>query len=330
MTHIVSTTRRWLGRFGLATWVLMGVACGGGSGTGDTAPAYTGTTGDFSKTVSVAGVTRNYLLHVPASYRSTSAMAVVMLFHGGGGSASSIARITSGDSFSGAADRHGFIAVYPEAVAGVWDDGRDSIPTRTQDVAFAGAVLDALALEYNVDSRRVYASGISNGGMMSLRVACELSTRIAAIVSVTAHMPQALTSACKPARPMPVALFSGTADPLMPYNGGVVGTGNGGLGGTVLSAAATVNFWLKLNANTALVQTSALPDVDPQDGTTTDLWAYGSPGAAGEVLLYRVNEGGHTWPGGTQYLPVTTIGRVSRDFSGNDTMWAFFARHRLP
>jgi polyhydroxybutyrate depolymerase len=331
MTKTDTHFHRWLGRLLLAGLAVLGSACGGGSGGGDTTPppvTYSGMPGDFSKTVSVAGVTRNYLLHVPASYRSSAAMPVVVLLHGGQGSASSIERITGADGFSGLSDRSGFIAVYPDSFAGNWDDGRETITTRTNDVAFVAAVLDALAIEYNVDSKRVYASGISNGGMMSIRLACELSGRIAAVASVAANMPQGLVGACSPSRPVPVVLFAGTADPLMPYGGGSV-AGNG-VGGTVLSAPATAAWWVAKNQLSNLADARALPDVSSTDGTTTDVISYGSAGAPGEVVLFRVNDGGHTWPGGTQYFPASVIGRVSRDFSANDALWAFFARHRLP
>ena len=88
--------------------------------------------------------------------------------------------------FAGAlADRHGFIAVYPDSRRGHWDDGRETVTDPTDDVAFIGALLDALAAEYAVDARRIYAAGISNGGMMSMRLACELSGRLAAIAVAT-------------------------------------------------------------------------------------------------------------------------------------------------
>jgi polyhydroxybutyrate depolymerase len=114
----------------------------------------------------------------------------------------------------------------------------------------------------------------------------------------------------------------------MPYGGGTV-AGNG-VGGTVLSAPASASFWLNKNVNLAPPQISALPDADPQDGTTTDVLSYGSAGSAGELVLYRINDGGHTWPGGTQYFSASLIGRVGRDFNANEAMWAFFSRHRLP
>jgi polyhydroxybutyrate depolymerase len=309
-------------------------ACGGGGGSagsgGSTTPpsGYTGTAGDFSKSVSVAGVSRSYLLHVPASYSSATPSAAVLLLHGGGGSAATISNITGPGGLSATADRNNFITIYPDSQAGNWDDGRETITTRTNDVAFVAALLDALALEYNLDPRRVFATGISNGGMMTFRLGCELSSRIAAIATVAANMPQALVSACNPSRPMPLLMLSGTADPLMPYDGGTVA--GGGLGGLVLSAPASASFWLNKNANTALPLSIGLPDTDANDGTTTDLLTYGSAGAAGEVAFYRINGGGHAWPGGTQYFSALLIGRVAKDFSGNDAIWAFFARHNKP
>lgn len=279
-----------------------------------------GTAGDFRKTVVVAGVTRSWLLHVPASYSPSRPAPVVLLLHGGGGRAAGIERSTGG--FSALADRHGFIAVYPESRRGHWDDGRETVTDHTDDVAFIAALLDALAAEYAVDVRRVYAAGISNGGMMSMRLACELSGRFAAIATVGANMPAALAASCRPARAVPVVMFSGTADSLIPYGGGRV---FGPVGGVVLSASETAAFWARNNGGATHPQSRALPDADPGDGTTTDLLEF-----AGDVALYRINEGGHTWPGGMQYAPLRFVGKVARDFSANDTIQAFFARHALP
>ena len=279
-----------------------------------------GRVGDFSKTVLVAGVTRGWLLHVPASYSGERPAPVVLLLHGGGGRASGIERHTGG--FSALADRHGFIAVYPDARRGHWDDGRETVNDHTDDVAFIGALLDALAAEYAVDARRVHAAGISNGGMMVMRLACELSGRFAAIATVGANMPAALAATCRPARAVPLVMFSGTADPLMPYAGGRV---FGPVGGVVLSAPESAAFWARSNGGSVQPQTRTLPDTDPGDGTTTELLEY-----PGDVALYRINDGGHTWPGGTQYLPARFIGKVARDFSANELIHTFFGRHTLP
>ena len=209
-----------------------------------------GAAGDFSKTVVVRGVTRSWLLHVPASYAGTLPMPVVLLLHGGGGRAAGIERSTGG--FSALADRHGFIAVYPESRRGHWDDGRETVTDHTDDVAYIGALLDALAAEYKVDARRIYAAGISNGGMMSMRLACELPGRFAAIATVGANMPAALAASCGSARAVPVVMFSGTTDPLMPYGGGRV---FGPVGGQVLSAPDTAAFWARRNGGATQPQT---------------------------------------------------------------------------
>jgi polyhydroxybutyrate depolymerase len=307
-------------------------ACGGGGGNTPAssvgaAPAANlpqGKPGDFAKTVSVAGVTRTFLLHVPASYKNTESSAAVLLFHGGQGSATTIGGITSntGGGFSAFADQKNFIAIYPDSVSGTWDDGRATITNRTNDVAFTAALLDAVALEYNLDSKRVFAAGISNGGMMVLRLACDLSSRISAVAVVAANMPNDLQAGCNPTQALPVAMFSGDADPLMPYTGGTIA---GVFGGSVMSATATAAFWAN-KSSAPLSTTTALPNTDISDGTTTDLFTYANAGG-GEVAFYRVNGGGHTWPGGTQYALLALIGKVAKDFSANEAMWAFFMRH---
>jgi polyhydroxybutyrate depolymerase len=309
-------------------------ACGGGGGGSEavslpiaTTPADSlpqGKPGDFTKTVSVAGVTRTFLLHVPTSYKNTESIPAVLLFHGGQGSAATIGAITSstGGGFSAFADQKNFIAIYPDSVNGTWDDGRATITARTNDVAFTAALLDAVALEYNVDNKRVFATGISNGGMMVLRLACELSGRISAVAAVAANMPSDLQAACNPTQPLPVAMFSGDADPLMPYAGGTV---SGVFGGSVMSATATAAFWANKNSVT-LSSTTTLPNTDVSDGTTTDQLSYTNAGH-GEVAFYRINGGGHTWPGGTQYTLAALIGKVAKDFSANEAIWAFFTRH---
>jgi polyhydroxybutyrate depolymerase len=281
-------------------WLACGslLAACGGSGSNPLPPP--GTPNDFSKTISVAGVSRNYLLHVPATYVSTNPSAVVLLFHGGNGSAATVGGITSGSpgGFSALADKNNFIAIYPNAIDGNWDDGRETITYRTNDVAFTEAILDAVAREYNLDAKRIFAAGISNGGMMSHRLACDLSNRIAAVATVAANIPSAITANCAPLGIVPVAMFSGTADPIMPYAGGAV---SGNTGGSVLSAPDTALFWANKNQVPLASQNSVIPDADPNDGTTADLFSYAGAGP-GEVAFYRVNNGGHTWPGGTQYI----------------------------
>jgi polyhydroxybutyrate depolymerase len=310
-------------------------ACGGGSSsvsttatTGSNIPAvFQGAPGDFDKTITVGTASRRYLLHVPASYRSGTAMPAVVLFHGGQGSATTIANITGKDTFSIFADRAGFIAIYPNSVNGTWDDGRDTVQVATNDVAFVDTLLDEVAKDYNVDTRRVYATGISNGGMMTHRLACDLTKRFAAVATVAANMPVSLSTKCSPSRAMPIAILSGDSDPLMPYAGGSIPSG---ISGNVLSVTDTVKFWLNKNALVTTAKTTSLTDADTTDGTTTTLLEYGAAGSSNDIALYSIKGGGHTWPGGTQYLTESIIGKVTRDFSGNDAIWNFFVKHSLP
>jgi polyhydroxybutyrate depolymerase len=332
MTGIQLKTARTLA---LAGVLIQLAACGGGgsdkastSGVTTGTPSLpTGQSGDFTKTVVVSGVTRTYLLRVPASYQASKPSAAVLLFHGGQGSATTIGAITSSKTggFSAFADQQNFIAIYPDSVSGTWDDGRATITSRTNDVAFTAAMLDAVALDYNIDTKRIFAAGISNGGMLTHRLGCELSARFSAIATVAANMPSDIVAGCNPAQALPVAVFSGDADPLMPYAGGTVG---GAFGGSVTSATATVAFWARKNLAT-LRTTQALADLDTTDGTTTDLLSYTGTGNA-EVVFYRINGGGHTWPGGTQYASQLLIGKVAKDFNANEAMWSFFLRHPKP
>jgi polyhydroxybutyrate depolymerase len=310
-------------------------SCGGGASNvtnsstanSNTAIVFNGTAGDFDKTIAVGTASRRYLLHVPASYRSGSPIPAVLLFHGGQGSATTIANITGKDTFSAFADRAGFIAIYPNSVSGTWDDGRDTVPVATNDVAFVDALLDEVAKDYNVDTKRVYATGISNGGMMTHRLACDLTKRFAAVATVAANMPVSLSTKCSPTRAMPIALLSGDADPLMPYAGGSI---SGGISGNVLSVADTVKFWLNKNSLVTTAKTSLLADADTTDGTTTTLFEYGVAASSNDIALYSIKGGGHTWPSGTQYFTESLIGKVARDFSGNDAIWNFLSKHSLP
>jgi polyhydroxybutyrate depolymerase len=246
--------------------------------------------------------------------------------HAGRGSATGIANTSGKDTFTAFADRAGFIAFFPDSVNGNWDDSRDTIPEKTNDVAFIDVMLDEIAKDYNLDTKRVYATGVSNGGMMTLRLACESAKRFAAVATVAANMPVALASKCSPGRAIPLMMMSGDADPIMPFVGGSIA---GGISGNVLSVTDSIKFWLNKNALAPEQKAAPLNDYDPADGTFTTLYEYGPPGGASEVLLYSIRGGGHTWPSGAQYLPETLIGKVSRDFSGDDAIWSFFSKHAL-
>jgi polyhydroxybutyrate depolymerase len=266
------------------------------------------------------GRTRTYLLHRPAAARAASPL--LLVFHGGGGTAAGMARITH---LNVIADRHAFVVVYPQGVENNWAGGLGGTPADqagVDDVGFVRALIDQLARSDGIDTTRVFATGLSSGGFMAQRLGCDLSDRIAGIAPVAATLPVTVAPACAPAHPMPVLEIQGTLDPLVPYGGGHV-RGRGLGGRQALSAPDTAAHWAQVNGCPSPPHTATLPVTAP-DGTQIRTDTYG-PCPAGPVVLYTIEGGGHTWPGGEQYLPVTVVGRTTRQFDAGETMWRFFA-----
>lgn len=276
--------------------------------------------GTLVRTLQVDNTQRSYWLHVPSGYAKTKPVPLVLVFHGGEGQPQQIERHTG---FSDLADRDGFIVAYPEGVNKHWNDGRENAP-RVNDVEFAAALIEDIARVFNVDRKRIYATGISNGGMFSQRLACELSGTITAIASVAASMPDALHVRCKPSRPISVLMINGTNDPLIPYNGGALTRTT--LGGKVLSTPDTIKFWVYHNKCSQRPTSVLLPDQDPQDGMRVRRENYNQCASGVEVELDTVEGGGHTLPGGRQSLPERLVGRTTRDINGSEFIWSFFKR----
>jgi polyhydroxybutyrate depolymerase len=284
------------------------------------------------RTLTFGGLERSYRFERPAAKDGEPAP-VVLVLHGGGGTARSMERVTFG-AWNQLAAREGFVVVYPQGLENHWNDGRGIAGYRSHDenvddVGFLLAVVDALAKEFPVDTRRVYSLGISNGGMMSLRLACERPERVAAIGVVAAALSEKLAAVCAPARPVSVLVLNGTDDPLVPYGGGEVGFGRRRLG-RVLSTPDTVKFWTEKNGCAVAPTVVAEPDRDPDDRTTVRRETYSGCRESAEVVLVRIDGGGHTWPGGAPYLPEFVVGRVSRELDAAQVLWDFFRKHARP
>jgi polyhydroxybutyrate depolymerase len=279
---------------------------------------------DPAFTLSVSGVTRHYLLHVPENLPPGRLVPLVLVFHGGGGRASQMAAFTGFDAL---AEREQFIVAYPDGIGRHWNDGRGR--SHADDVGFIRGLLDELEQFYPVDARRVYATGISNGGFFSNRLACELSDRIAAIASVAATMPEPLGSECNPARPISVLYIQGTEDPLVPIDGGKIGFRHGRSLGHNISLADSVAFWRRVDGITSAPVVENLPhQVDDGTHVRREVWSGGKDHT--EVVEYIIEGGGHTWPDGPQYLPKFIVGRASRNLDATSVIYNFFARHSLP
>jgi polyhydroxybutyrate depolymerase len=232
------------------------------------------------------------------------------------------------DKFTGGlnpvADREGFIVAYPDGVDKQWNDGREIFAAANiDDVGFLSTLIDHIARRYNIDPGRVYATGISNGGLMSFRLACDLSEKVTAVAAVTAALSDDLLRHCSPSQPVSVLLINGTQDPLVPWGGGQIKVGRQERG-TVISTPDSIQFWVTQNHCWGPPNVSWEPDVNLKDGTRVRREAYEGCRDGTEVVLYAVEGGGHTWPGGQQYLPKSLIGRTSRDIDANELIWHFF------
>lgn len=291
---------------------------------------------ETKRTLSVDGRERSYLLYVPQAPPAASAVPltqanrpadaawpVVLAFHGSGVDGASMV------SFCGLnekADRAGFAVVYPNGTgrredALTWNAGNCcgyAANKKVDDVAFVRAMLNDLAGAIPVDAARVYATGMSAGGMMSYRLAVEMPERLAAIAPVCGP----IGVADSPRQPMPVMHFHGTDDEYAPYAGGY------GARSTSMtdfhSVEHTISVWVKANECPPVPTVSSEPD-HVGDGTSITRKVY-APGKDGtEVVLYAIEGAGHTWPGRQPRL--TVLGKSTGNLNANDVMWEFFLRH---
>lgn len=287
-------------------------------------------TGSYTSSIMFGGLERTYRIHIPQSFDKTKPTPLVIVLHGGGGSGRAMVALTLG-GFNTLSEREGFIVVYPDGIGKHWNDGREGLRYRAHrekidDVGFISALIDHLVKEFNIDKKRVYVTGMSNGAIMSYLLACKLSERIAAIAAVAGLIPKNLPLHCSPSRPISVLIINGVEDPLVPWEGGEFRFGRLKLG-RGLSVSDTVNYWVTHNKCSSLPTITWEPDKDPQDGTRVRKEVYGQGKEGTEVILYAIEGGGHTWPGGYQYLNERIIGKTSRDIDANEVIWNFFKKH---
>lgn len=310
--------------------------------------------GDYHFSMKHDGMTRIYKVHVPPGYDKNKPLPVVLIFHGGAGNAM---RSVSFFNLNPKADKEGFIAVYPEGtgkrikgeVFGSWNAGACCAPAkdeRIDDVGFISALLDKFERDLNVDTKRIFATGHSNGALMSYRLACELSDRIAAIAVAGA---QDAFNDCRPKRPVPVIHFHGTEDKCAPYNGGVCGGCIAKLLNKLgIPADISKGQWQCRSAPDYIGEWRIIDGCSPVSkmtyhrGTATCI-SYDQCNDKAEVTLCTLEGMGHTWPGGDYgsdacrrdnksalcALWKDTAGNLSQDISANDMMWDFFKKHPM-
>jgi polyhydroxybutyrate depolymerase len=288
---------------------------------------------NFEGKMSFGGIERTFVLHLPRGHDKSKPAPLVIALHGGSGTGEGFPRLTQ-HGFDDLADRDGWIVVYPDGVGKNWNDGRkversEAYKRNVDDVGFISALIDELATWHNIDGKRVYATGISNGGFMSHRLARDLSSKIAAIAPVAANLHVAEDVASVPSRAVSVLAINGTKDPLVPFEGGSIHLLMAKRG-LCRSTRETIDWWVKTDGCAAEPVVTMDPDNDPDDGTRVRREVHAGGRDGSEVILLEIQDGGHTWPGGVQYAPELLIGRTCRDIDANQEIWAFFARHALP
>jgi polyhydroxybutyrate depolymerase len=265
---------------------------------------------DSQWTVSFGGLDRMIDAHVPANYDPTRRTALILNFHGYTSNSGQEALLSKMNDKS---DLEGFVVLYPNGTGSSpsWNAGAccgEAAMNMVDDVGFVSAVIDAAEARLCVDRRRVFATGMSNGGFLSHRLACELSNRIAAAAPVAGVLG---IPTCTPTRPVPIMGFHGTADPLVPYNGS-----------TSLNFPPVPDTYANWAIRDGCTQTPAETFRMMDSHCST----YSGCKGGSEVTLCTVDGGGHTWPGGTP-IPV---GYTTTYLSATDAMWTFFQKHAMP
>ncbi len=294
----------------------------------DAATTSTGTSGSdvaLSRgSIASGGHTRTFAYFVPAD--APKPLPLVIALHGRLGDGAGQDRLSH---LSTIAAREKFVLALPDGYSRSWNDARHATPAAKDgydDVAFLGDLITWLVANTGADPSRVYLTGMSNGGFMAATAACALADRVAAFAIVGSTFPGGLEATCKPSRAMPAMVVMGDRDPLVPYAGG--GLGRNAERGTALSAIDAARFWATTNGCAPASTASALPDTDPDDGTRTNVTRFTGCRDGADVSLFTVEGGGHTWPGGLQYLGERMIGKTSRDWDASAVIWAFFAGKR--
>lgn len=262
-----------------------------------------------------SGERREYLLYVPRSYDRRKPAPLVISLHG---AAMWGAAQQETSQWSALAESEGFLVVYPSGISGsgprFWRvEQGDGL---RKDIRFIAELIDRLEAGYNIDPARIYANGLSNGGGMTFVLSCALSDRIAAVGMVAAA--QTLPwEWCTDRRAVPMMAFHGTADRQMPYYGGASSVGSGEFPKVSTWAAK----WARRN------RCGDRPvDSEVVAGVTRRAFTGCAEGA--DVVLYTIQGGGHTWPGGKP-LPEWWTGPTSDRIDATKEMWSFFRAHPL-
>jgi polyhydroxybutyrate depolymerase len=276
-----------------------------------------------SETLVFGGVERNYIYVIPAAYDAKIPMPVVFIFHGAGNEGKLLERSLG---FTQLQSRKYFLAVYPNGLDKEWNGGRSEPSSldsaRSDDVGFVSALIDSLAKKFNIDARRIYATGSSNGAIFCETLAVRLSDRIAAIGPVNGILGPSVPARYPLKYPVSVISFNGTADPFVPF------TGVDAPGHRLLSAPDTIAFWVKMDGCDTAAAITEIPRATPDDGTAVKRFDFANGREYTEVVAYIIANGGHTWPGyHTDPVWAKSAGRTAMSVNATELIVDFFEKH---
>ena len=274
------------------------------------------------RSIDVAGTTRTYVVHLPNNRAPTQPASLVLVFHGGGGNAANAARMSGMDAKS---DKEGFIAVYPNGTGArvsakllTWNAWRccgTALDSKVDDVGFVRALVDAIARDYPVDRKRIFATGLSNGGMLAYRLGCELGDVFAAIAPVAGALN---SDDCRGGPRVSVIVFHGTTDKHVRFEGGVPITAFDRHKRTDNSVQFAIDVWKQRDQ-------CGKESTPERNGSVIHTSFACADGTA--VELYAIEGQGHAWPGGRKGIRFGNVDAPTTEISATDLMWDFFARH---
>lgn len=273
------------------------------------------------------GIVREVAVFDPRPDPAGPSRPLVVVLHGGLGDDDDTVTLSFG-KLNALAMEDDFVVIYPSGIGGHWNDGRRvdryvAQRERINDVAFLAKLIGDVAEKRNIDPERVFVVGVSDGAMMAHRFACERGDQLRGFVAVIGSMPYNIArrrSRCTK-EPLSVLMINGTDDPIVPWEGGTVRYDGQELG-RVLPVERTLSFWMRHNACLE-ADVSLIPDFSPSDGTRIRRHKAKGCAEGAKVELFEVEGGGHTWPSGWQYLPVSMVGAVSSDIDAAVAAWRF-------
>jgi polyhydroxybutyrate depolymerase len=254
---------------------------------------------------------RKYILYLPKDYESTKTYPLVYNFHGGGMTA------TEQMFYSGmnqTADKMGFIVVYPSGINADWNVGFDmSYKNGTDDVGFIQALTDTLKKSYSINSKAIFATGLSRGGFLCHRLASEMPEVFAAVASIGGPLPDSVKFYNHSAKKVSIMQVSGTEDKIVEYNGKI---------SAYSSAISTFDYWVLHNKLSVNPVRNKSIDLNKKDGTSVSIKEVRDKLCS--VVLVSIINGGHTWPGSDSFNIGYPLGKTTNDLDINEFMWGFF------